>query len=67
MRFIERWIEVFDMHIAYTSVTTAEMRKKKADDVVKRSEFRKAHGKENEGWFGGWTGGRVTGALARQD
>lgn len=51
-----RWIEVYDMHVAYVSAQTAEMRKQKVDDVKKRSEYRKAHGiEESEGVLGGWT------------
>jgi hypothetical protein len=55
------------MHVSYKSAEIVEQRRAKADDVVKRSEFRKAHGLEDEekqGWFGSWTaredGGRRT-------
>ena len=45
------------MHVDYTSAQTAERRRQKVEDVRKRSEFRKAHGLEDEGQgiFGGWT------------
>lgn len=43
------------MHTAHISAETAERRKQKVEDVRKRSEYRKAHGLENEGLFGGWT------------
>lgn len=44
------------MHVEYTSAETQRRRKQKVEDVKKRSEFRKAHGlDENEGLFGGWT------------
>lgn len=54
--FIGRWVEVYDLHIAYVSAQTAERRKQKVEDVRKRSEYRKAHGlDQEEGIFGGWT------------
>ncbi|KAF7187271.1 hypothetical protein HII31_11359 [Pseudocercospora fuligena] len=54
--FIGRWIEVYDLHVAYVSAQTAEKRKQKVDDVKKRSAYRKAHGlDQEEGIFGGWT------------
>lgn len=53
--YFARWAEVYQMHIAYTSAETAERRKQKMDDVAKRSEYRRAHGMETEGIFGGWT------------
>jgi len=43
------------MHTDYISAQTAERRKQKVDDVQKRSEYRKAHGLDKEGIFGGWT------------
>lgn len=44
------------MHVAYTSSQTQERRKRKVEDVRKRSEYRKAHGLDkDEGLFGGWT------------
>lgn len=54
--FIGRWIEVYDLHVAYVSAQTAEKRKQKVDDVKKRSDYRKAHGlDQGESFFGGWT------------
>lgn len=54
--FATRWIEVYQMHIAYTSKRTAERRKEKVDDVQKRSEYRKAHGiGQGDSVLGGWT------------
>lgn len=54
--FIGRWAEVYNMHVAYVSAQTAERRKQKVDDVKKRSDYRKAHGlDQEEGIFGGWT------------
>ena len=55
IKFVRRYIEVYDMHLGYTSAQTAERRKQKVEDVKKRSEYRKAHGLEQEGMFGGWT------------
>ncbi|CAK4031563.1 hypothetical protein CBER1_00670 [Lecanosticta acicola] len=55
-RFLGRWMEVYSMHVAYISAQTAERRKQKVEDVKKRSEYRKAHGlDQDEGIFGGWT------------
>ncbi|KAF2159122.1 hypothetical protein M409DRAFT_71248 [Zasmidium cellare ATCC 36951] len=55
-QFLARWGEVYNMHVAYVSQQTAEMRKQKVEDVKKRSEYRKAHGiEESEGILGGWT------------
>jgi len=42
------------MHTAYVSAQTAERRRQNVEDVRKRSEFRKAHGLNKEGAFGGW-------------
>ncbi|KAK5120550.1 hypothetical protein LTR85_006206 [Meristemomyces frigidus] len=54
--FFSRWIEVYQMHISYTSKQTAERRKQKVDDVQKRSEYRKAHGiDQGDSVLGGWT------------
>jgi len=55
-RWVARYIEVYDMHVAYVSAETKEKRKQKVDDVQKRSDYRKAHGiAQGEGIFGGWT------------
>lgn len=44
------------MHVQYVSAQTAKMRQDKVDDVMKRSEYRKAHGLEDgEDKLGGWT------------
>ncbi|KAF2214651.1 hypothetical protein CERZMDRAFT_95043 [Cercospora zeae-maydis SCOH1-5] len=55
--YIGRWIETYDLHVAYVSAQTAEKRKQKVDDVRKRSEYRKAHGLDQAegGLFGGWS------------
>ncbi|KAK4547468.1 hypothetical protein LTR36_001124 [Oleoguttula mirabilis] len=56
LTFFGRWIEVYQMHISYTSAQTAERRKQKVDDVQKRSEYRKAHGiNQGDSVLGGWT------------
>ncbi|KAI9682686.1 MAG: hypothetical protein M1829_006673 [Trizodia sp. TS-e1964] len=49
-----RVVEVARLHVARQSAETAERRKRKVDDVVKRGAYRKAHGGEEEG-LGGWT------------
>ncbi len=43
------------MHVEYVSQETYERRKRKVEDVKKRSDYRKAHGLDQEGVFGGWT------------
>lgn len=52
--FTRTCIEVLRLHTAEVSAETAERRKRKVEDVAKRSEYRKAHGLETAG-FGGWT------------
>lgn len=47
--------EVWKLTTLHESAVTGEKRKKKVDDVVKRSEYRKAHGLEQKGGFGNWT------------
>lgn len=47
--------EVWKLTALHNSALTGEKRKKKVDDVVKRSEYRKAHGLEQQGGFGNWT------------
>lgn len=47
--------EVWQLTVLHESSVAAEMRKKKVDDVAKRSEYRKAHGLEQKGGFGNWT------------
>jgi len=47
--------EVYKMHVAYVSAQTAERRRQKVEDVVKRAEYRKAHGLDSDEGFGGWT------------
>ena len=62
--FLGRWMEVYQMHVAYTSAETAERRKAKMDDVAKRAEYRRAHGMETtEGGLGGWTAKEDAGKL----
>ena len=52
--FFRTCIEVLRLHTAHVSAETAERRKRKVEDVQKRSEYRKKHGLETEG-VGGWT------------
>jgi hypothetical protein len=54
--------EVLRLHTAEVSAETAERRKRKVDDVQKRSEFRKKHGLETEE-IGGWTAKTDAGAV----
>lgn len=55
--FMGRYIEVYQMHSEHVTAKTAEMRRQKVEDVKRRSEYRKAHGleDEDESKFGGWT------------
>jgi hypothetical protein len=57
LTFMGRYIEVYQMHSEHVTAQTAEMRRQKVEDVKRRSEYRKAHGleDENESRFGGWT------------
>ncbi|KAI4177345.1 MAG: hypothetical protein LQ343_000325 [Gyalolechia ehrenbergii] len=54
-QFAATYGHVYKLHTDHVSAETAERRKKKIDDVQKRSRYRKAHGLENEQGFGGWT------------
>lgn len=54
-KFAATYGHVYKLHTEYVSAETAEKRKKKVDDVQKRSRYRKAHGLENEQDLGGWT------------
>ncbi|KAL8710324.1 MAG: hypothetical protein Q9220_005094 [cf. Caloplaca sp. 1 TL-2023] len=54
LSFIATYGHVYKLHTDHISAETAERRKKKVDDVQKRSRYRQAHGLETEG-FGGWT------------
>ncbi|KAF3766230.1 hypothetical protein M406DRAFT_356243 [Cryphonectria parasitica EP155] len=47
--------EVWKLTTLHNSAVVADKRKKKVDDVAKRSEYRKAHGLEQKGGFGNWT------------
>lgn len=47
--------DVWRLTQIHNSAIVAEKRKKNVDDVVKRAEYRKAHGLENQGGFGNWT------------
>lgn len=54
--FLARYWEVYQMHVAYVSAETQERRRRKVEDVRKRSEYRKAHGlDQDEKVLGGWT------------
>ncbi|KAI9836898.1 MAG: hypothetical protein M1819_001063 [Sarea resinae] len=57
LEFLGRWFDVYKMHVAHVSAETSERRKRRVDDVEKRSAYRKAHGMEENdgGMFGGWT------------
>ncbi|KAI4290516.1 MAG: hypothetical protein L6R35_000207 [Caloplaca aegaea] len=54
-KFVATYGHVYKLHMDHVSAETAERRKKKVDDVQKRSRYRKAHGLEDEKGLGGWT------------
>jgi hypothetical protein len=55
LKFMWRYIEVYQMHSEHVTAKTAEMRRQKVEDVKRRSEYRKAHGLEDadDSKFGG--------------
>lgn len=53
--FIATYGKVYKAHTLYIGAKTAEKRKKMADDVPKRSRYRRAHGLEDAQGFGRWT------------
>lgn len=48
-------LDIWKLTLEHETTVTAVKRKHKVDDVVKRSEYRKAHGLEQKGGFGNWT------------
>lgn len=48
-------VEVIRLNEAHNAANVQEKRKKRVDDVVKRSQYRKAHGLEDGDRLGGWT------------
>lgn len=57
--FVQTYVTAFKLDVEHTSAITAERRRKKADDVRKRAEYRKAHGLDQNQGFGGWTSKEV--------
>ena len=55
INFFSAYIQAFKLDTDRTSAITAERRQKKVDDVVKRNEYRKAHGLDTRSGFGGWS------------
>lgn len=67
--FLRRYIDVYGMHVAYTSEQTNAKRRANIADVRKRSEWRKAHGLGDEEAFGGWDAkddSEVLGTMGRE-
>ncbi|KAL8768366.1 MAG: hypothetical protein Q9209_005400 [Squamulea sp. 1 TL-2023] len=62
-QYIRTYGHVYKLHTDHVSAETAERRKKKVDDVQKRSRYRKAHGLEDEQGLGGWTAKNDTDSL----
>lgn len=48
-------VEVIRLGEAHNAAIVQEKRRRRVDDVVKRSQYRKAHGLEDKQGFGGWT------------
>lgn len=48
-------LEVVRLTESHRSAEVAEKRKRRVDDVVRRSEYRKAHGLDADQGLGGWT------------
>ena len=59
IEFVQAYVTAFKLDVEHTSAITAERRRKKADDVRKRAEYRKAHGLDQNQGFGGWTSKEV--------
>jgi hypothetical protein len=55
LQSFETVVEIIKLSEAHSTAVTAEKRKKRVDDVAKRSAYRKAHGLDNQSTFGGWT------------
>jgi hypothetical protein len=55
IQFTRTTFEVLRLHQAHITAETQEKRKRKVEDVQKRSAYRKAHGLEKDEGFGGWT------------
>lgn len=61
LTFISQWLDIYKLHTEHVSAEVAERRRRKIDDVQKRSEYRKAHGLEDSqeggsaGALFGWT------------
>ncbi|KAI0124892.1 hypothetical protein BJ170DRAFT_480250 [Xylariales sp. AK1849] len=54
--YIATCLEVLKLHEEHISAETAEMRRRKVDDVSKRNEYRKAHGLNTAQGIESWTG-----------
>lgn len=46
--FFSQWLEIYKLHVEHNSNLVAEQRRRKVEDVQKRSQYRKAHGLEGE-------------------
>ena len=54
IKFTRTCVEVLRLNAAHVTAETQERRKRKVEDVQKRSAYRKAHGLEKDEGFGGW-------------
>lgn len=53
--FINRYFQVYKMHVVHVSQETAERRQQLVEDVKKRGEYRKVHNLNEKEGFLGWT------------
>lgn len=54
IKYTRTVFEVLRLHQAHITAETQERRKRKVEDVAKRSAYRKAHGLDKNEGFGGW-------------
>lgn len=59
---MSQFFDVYKMHIQYVSAQTAEKRRKNLEDVQKREEYRRAHGKSSDQGF--WSPRKEEAAVA---
>jgi hypothetical protein len=55
-KYIRTCFEVLKLHEEHESAITAEKRRRRVDDVAKRSEYRKAHGLDQAQGIESWIG-----------
>lgn len=56
IKYMRTCLEVLKLHEEHESAITAEKRRRRVDDVSKRSEYRKAHGLDTAQGIESWIG-----------